>query len=55
MARPARGQEVLEMAQGLLAKVADADELRVLQAVVFPLAYGMSTQEAARAIQRIQV
>ena len=52
MARPARGQGVLEMAQGLLAKATAVDELRTLQAVVFPLAYGMSTQEAARAIGR---
>jgi len=52
MARPARGQDVLEMAQGLLAKATEADELRTLQAVVFPLAYGMSTQETARAIGR---
>ena len=52
MARPARGQSVLEMAQRLLAKAAEADELRILQAVVFPLAYGMSTQETARAIGR---
>jgi len=52
MARPARGQDVLEMAQKLLAKATEADELRTLQAVVFPLAYGMSTQETARAIGR---
>jgi transposase len=52
MARPARGQSVLEMAQSLLAKAAEADELRILQAVVFPLVYGMSIQETARAIGR---
>ena len=52
MARPARGQDVLEMAQSLLAKATEADELRTLQAVVFPLAYGMSTREAAQAIGR---
>ena len=52
MARPARGQDVLEMAQSLLAKAGEADELRTLQAVVFPIAYGMSTQETARAIGR---
>ena len=50
MARPARGQDVLEVAQSLLAKASEADELRTLQAVVFPIAYGMSTQETARAI-----
>jgi transposase len=50
MARPARGQEVLEKALGLLAKATEVDELRTLQAVVFPLVHGMSTQEAAKAI-----
>jgi len=52
MARPARGQEVLEKALELLAKVTKADELRTVQAVVFPLVSGMSTQETARAIGR---
>jgi len=52
MARPARGQEVLHKAQELLAKTKNIDELRILQAVVFPLAHGMSTQETARAIGR---
>ena len=52
MARPARGKDVLEMAQRLLAKANEADELRMLQAVVFPLANGMSTQETAQAIGR---
>ena len=52
MVRPAGGQELLEMAQSLLTKATRVNELRTLQAVVFPLAYGMSTQEAARAIGR---
>jgi len=52
MARPARGKEVLEEAQRLLSQVKDADELRLLQAVVFPLANGMSTQATAQAIGR---
>ena len=52
MARLARGKEVLEKAQQLLAQAKDVDELRTLQAVVFPLANGMSTQETARAIGR---
>jgi len=52
MARPARGKEVLEKAQRLLAQTKDADELRILQAVVFPLVNGMSTQETARALGR---
>ena len=52
MARPVRGQDILGRAQGLLAKATKVDELRTLQAVVFPLANGMSTQETARAIGR---
>jgi len=52
LARPARGREVLEKAQRLLSQVKDADELRLLQAVVFPLANGMSTQATAQAIGR---
>ena len=52
MARPARGQDVVEMAQSLLAKATEVDALRTLQAVVFPIAYGMSTQETARALGR---
>ena len=52
MARPARGQEIVGNAQALLAKVTKADELRTLQAVVFPLVNGMSTQETAQAIGR---
>jgi transposase len=47
-----RGKEVLVKAQGLLKKTTDADELRILQAVVFPLVNGMSTEETARAIGR---
>ena len=52
MVRPARGQDILEMAQSLLTKATKVNELRTLQAVVFPLVYGMSTQETARAIGR---
>ena len=52
MARLPRGLEVLEKAQELLAKVSKADDLRTLQAVVFPLVNGMSTQETARATGR---
>jgi hypothetical protein len=52
MARRPRGGELLETAQGLLAKTKDADEVRTLQAVVFPLAFGMSIGETARAIGR---
>jgi transposase len=52
MARPARGNEVLDKAQQLLSQVKNADELRILQAVVFPLANGMSTKETAQVIGR---
>ena len=52
MARIARGQNVLAKAQGSLAKTKDADELRTIQAVIFPLVNGMSTQETAKAIGR---
>ena len=52
MARLARGQEVLEQAQLLLTKARDINELRILQAVVFPLVNGMSTLETAKAIGR---
>jgi len=52
MARPARGQDVLSQAQALLAKATKADELRALQAVVFPLVNGMSTLETAQAVGR---
>jgi transposase len=52
MARRPRGGKLLEMAQGLLAKASGADEVRTLQAVVFPLAFGMSIGETARAVGR---
>jgi transposase len=52
MARPPRGKEVLLKAQQQLAKTNDANELRVLQAVVFPLNNEMSTLETALAVGR---
>lgn len=52
MARPPRGQAILSRAQQELSKTNDATELRILQSVVFPLAYGMSTQDTARAVGR---
>ena len=45
MARLPRGHEVLEKAQKLLEKAVNADDLRMLQAVVLPLVNGMSIQE----------
>jgi transposase len=52
MARPPRGQTLLSEAQQELSKANNANELRVIQAVVFPLGHGMSTEETARAIGR---
>ena len=52
MGRPARGAEVLEMAQEMILRAKTIEELRQAQAVVFPLAYGLSLEETARAIGR---
>lgn len=42
MTRPARGAEVLEMAQEMIQRAKTIDELRQAQAVVLPLAHGLS-------------
>ena len=52
MARPARGAEVLEMAQEMILRAKTIDELRQAQAVVLPLAHGLSLDETAKAIGR---
>ncbi len=52
MARPARGTEVLEMAQEMIRQAKTIDELRQAQAVVLPLAHGLSLDETARIIGR---
>ena len=52
MARPVRGAEVLEMAQEMILRAKTIDELRQAQAVVLPLAHGLSLAETARAIGR---
>ena len=52
MARLARGREILDKAQQMLSMATDINELRILQAVVFPLVHGMSTQETAKATGR---
>jgi transposase len=52
MARPPRGKEVLALAQQKLSKASDINELRILQAVVLPLAHGLSTQETALLVGR---
>ena len=50
MGRPARGADVLEMAQEMIRRAKTIDELRQAQAVVLPLAYGLSLNETAEAI-----
>jgi len=50
MARKARGQDKLEVAKAYLSKAKTAGALRQAQAVVFPLAYGMSLEKTAEAI-----
>lgn len=50
MSRSARGAEVLDMAQEMIRQARTIDELRQAQAVVFPLAYGMSLEQTAQAI-----
>ena len=52
MARPARGAEVLEMAQEMILRAKTIDELRQAQAVVLPLAHGLSLAQTARVIGR---
>ena len=52
MARPPRGRDVFTLAQEQLSKTSDANELRTLQAVVLPLAHGLSTQETAAIVGR---
>ncbi|WP_460479177.1 helix-turn-helix domain-containing protein [Comamonas humi] len=52
MARTARGADHLERAREILARAQTAEELRQAQAVVLPLAHGMSLQETAQAIGR---
>jgi transposase len=52
MARIPRGKEVLTLAQQQLAKVSDANEMRILLAVVLPLLYSLSTQKTALVVGR---
>ena len=49
MARKARGADVLERAQ-YLSKAKTVEALRQVQAVVFPLEYGMTLEQTAEAI-----
>ena len=50
MGRPTRGIEVLEMAQEMIRQAKMIDERRQAQAVVLPLAYGLSLDQTAKAI-----
>ena len=50
MGRPMRGAELLDMAQEMIRQAKTIDELRQAQAVVLPLAYGLSLDETAQAI-----
>ena len=52
MARKAGGMEQLEAAQKLLQEAKTADELRAAQAIVLPLALGLSLEQTAAAIGR---
>ena len=52
MGRPARGAEVLEMAQEMILRAQSIDQLRQAQAVVLPLAHGLSLKQTAIAIGR---
>ena len=52
MARKAKGYEVLDMAKAILKTTDAADDLRVCQAVILPLEYGLTTAETAAVIGR---
>jgi transposase len=52
MARKASGSDQLEAAKALLKKARTAEELRAAQAVVLPLALGLSLEQTAAAIGR---
>lgn len=50
MARPARGKEILDIAQDMLRKARTAEELRTAQAVVLPLEFGFSIEQVGKII-----
>lgn len=52
MSRPVRGAEVLDMAKAMMQKAETADQLRICQAVLFPLELGMTTAQTAACIGR---
>jgi len=47
MARTAQGHEVLNIAKEMMTKARTTNELRICQIVIFPLEYGMSTEQTA--------
>lgn len=50
MSRPSRGKEVLQKAKDYLGKARTVEELREVQAVVFPLEFGLTLEQTAQAI-----
>ena len=52
MSRTAKGREVLDKAKEMMAQARTANELRICQAVIFPLEYGMSTKQTAACLGR---
>jgi len=52
MSRTAKGWEVLNKAKEMMSKARTANELRICQAVIFPLEYGMSTKQTAACLGR---
>ena len=52
MARTAKGGEVLGKAKEMLVKARTANELRICQAVIFPIEYGMSIEQTAASLGR---
>lgn len=50
MGRKAKGREILESARAYLSKAKTTEALRQAQAVVFPLEYGMTMEQTAKAI-----
>jgi len=52
VARVAKGWEVLDKAKEMLIKARTANELRICQAVIFPLEHGMSIEQTAASLGR---
>ena len=52
MPRTAKGWEVLDKAKEMMSKAHTANELRICQAVIFPLEYGMSMEQTVACLGR---